>query len=322
MVKMTRGDVNPGNPYPRKALTKKSPGLACGLVLLSILACRFFTVPELAPTPSPTPVPGVDELRFADAETGRRFRSLIGYINDFIDETWRTTSYHMTGNFYESSWCRGAGASPDCQVANSTIDNRDQHIIELYTLFYQDFPKVYGLGFYVHWVPMETGWGASFSFSEGGSTTVGDGWGVGFYNYTTSTGPPEATLTLGWGYSYKIYQTSIDYSPGLPERDDLALYLAGPQAMRDRGLTQIQALATKVKTQINTHQVMTCDWQPYQGGGIPPLCKTRPMTPAEEAAELARAEVYFTDQEQLLRDHYQEMYTAWMTAFPLDQYWP
>jgi hypothetical protein len=46
------------------------------------------------------------------------------------------------------------------------------------------------------------------------------------------------------------------------------------------------------------------------------------MTPAEEAAELTEADVFFLDQEQLLRDNYQEMYTAWMTAFPLDQFWP
>lgn len=314
--------MKPGNPYLKKPLARKAFGLACGLVLLGIFACRFFSAPELAATPSPTPVPGVDELRFKDAETVRRFRSLNGYINNFVDETWRTTSYHMTGNFYESSWCRGAGVGPDCESTSSTIVNRDQHIIEMYTLFYQDFPEVSGLGFYVHWVPMETGWGASFSFSEGGGMTVGDGWGVAFSEYTTSTGQPEATVILGWDYNYKIYETSIDFSPGLPEREDLALYLAGPEAMRDRGLTQIQALAQKVKTEISAHQVMTCDMQPYQGGGIPPLCISRSMTPAEEAAELARADAHFADQEQLLRDHYQEMYTAWMEAFPLDQFWP
>ena len=91
--------------------------------------------------------------------------------------------------------------------------------------------------------------------------------------------------------------------------------------MRDRGLTQIHALAQKVKDEISTHQVMTCDLQPYKGGGIPPECKSRSMTTIEEYAELARAETYFANQEQLLNDHYQDMYAAWMSAFPMNQYW-
>ncbi len=302
-------------------MAKKAPWLACGLALLSILACRFFPTPALA-TPSPTPIPGVDELRFTDAETGRRFRGLNDFITSYIDETWRTTSYQMIGNFYESRWCRGAGAGPDCQLTYSTIDNRDQHVIDLYTLFYQDFPEVTGLGFSAHWVPMGTGWGTSFYFSEGGSSTVGEGWGVVFSEYTASSGQPEATITLGGDYRYKIYDTTIEYSPDLALREDLALYLAGPEAMRDRGLAQIRALADKVKTEVSGHQVMTCDLQPYQGNGIPPLCISRPMTPAEEAVELARADTYFGEQEQPLQDHYREMFTAWMTAFPLDEFWP
>jgi hypothetical protein len=127
---------------------------------------------------------------------------------------------------------------------------------------------------------------------------------------------------LGNDYSYSIFETSINYSPGLPIREDLALYLAGPEAMRDRGLDQVQALADMVKEQVSAHQVPACDPNPYQGGGVNPGCTSRPMTPAEETAELARAAAYFADQEGLLRDQYQEMFTAWMSAFPLDQQWP
>lgn len=314
--------MNPEYRYINKTLSNNSPVLVSSLVLLSMLACRFFSLLEPTPTLTPTPVPGVNELRFTDAETGKRFRSLNGYIKGFVDETWRTTLYHMTGNFYESRWCRGAGVAPDCGSTYSTTDNRDQHVIDLYTLFYNDFPEVTGLGFSASLTPTETGWGASFSFSEGGTTTVGEGWGVTFSEYTAPTGSPAAIVTLGGNYSYKINDTYIDYSPGQPSREDLALYMAGPEAMRDRGLAQIQALAEKVAVEINAHQVPTCDPQPYQGNGIPPACFTRAMTPAEEAAELTEADVFFLDQEQLLRDNYQEMYTAWMTAFPLDQFWP
>ena len=316
--------MNSGYRVLKKVLAKYTPWLACSLALLGILACHIFSpIPDLAPTPTPVPVVSVDELRFTDPETGTRFHSLNDFITDqYVDKTWYTTSYHLTGNFYESSWCRGAGTLPDCQTLYSTIDNRDQHILDLWTLFYQDYPEVTGLGFHTTWVPVAAGWGADFSFSEGGGSTVGEGWQVTFGQYVASTGQPAAELALGSGYSYKIYETNLQYSSSLPVRDDLALYLAGPKAMRDRWLAQIQVLAQRVTTQISAHQVSACDLNPYQGGGINPGCTSRPMTPAEETAELARAEAYFTAQEKLLSDHYQEMYTAWMTAFPLDQHWP
>lgn len=314
--------MNSRNLHFKKTLAKKESVLASSLILVITLACRYFTVPELFHTPSPTPVPGVDELRFSDAETGQRFRSLNSYINNFIDETWRTTSYRMLGNFYQSIWCHGADVGQECQSIYSTIGVRDRHIIELYTLFYNDFPEVTGLGFSARWLPKETGWGASFYFSEGGSSTVGEGWGVDFNEYTSPTGRSAAAVSLGNDYRYKIIETFIEYAADLSVREDLALYLAGPEAMRDRGLIQIQALAEKVRTEIGAHRVPGCDYQLSQEGPLPPLCISRPMTPAEEAVELARVDMYFGEQEQLLQDHYPEMYTAWMTAFPLDQYWP
>ncbi len=314
--------MHPGYLYLKKALAKKTLWLACGLVLLSMLACRSCSIPPIpAATPSPQPTVGVDELRFKDPEAGQQFRSLNACIQDFVDETWRT-SYHLSANYYQLRWCRGEGASPDCQTLDPTSDRRDQHIIELFTKFYQDFPEVIGLGIRAHWVPETTGWKAWFGFFGAGGSEGGEGWGVKFSEYSTSTGRPEVIVELGDEYSYKIIETYIKFSTDLPTREDLALHLAGPEAMRDRGQAQIRILSQLVETEISTHQVMACDWDPYQGGGIPPMCTPRPMDPAEEATELARAEAYFADQDQLLRDHYQDMYAAWMKAFPLDQCWP
>jgi hypothetical protein len=307
-----------------KILTKIEIRLVCGLVLLSILACS----PTLfIPAPTPTqPIASVTELQFKDSKTGRRFRALNSCIKNIVDDSWHTVPYQLMGNFYTSSWCSGAGARSDCQIMDSILGKRNQHIIRLNTLFYsQDFPDVFGLGFQALWVPKTTGWGALFSFSEGGGSVMGDGWGVTFPEYTTPAGDPISTVDLGWNYSYTIYgpnRTSFDYSSDLSLRDDLALYLSSPEAMRDRGLEHIQALAQKVDMALNTHQVITCDLGPYLGKGVPPACTPRPLTPVEESAELTRADAYFVNQEQLLRDHYQEMYTAWIMAFPLDRCWP
>jgi len=92
--------------------------------------------------------------------------------------------------------------------------------------------------------------------------------------------------------------------------------------MRDRGLAQNQALEQKVITAIPSNQITTCDHGPYQGDGIPPQCTPRPLTPEEEEEELELAEVYFAEQDQLLRNHHREMYEAWMMTFPFNECWP
>ena len=307
-------------------MAKIKIGLACSLMLLSMLACYSNLFVPPAPSPTPQPVVSVDELRFKDSETGRRFRALDRCVRDIVDNSWQTTSYQLGGNFYRSHWCRGTGARYDCQIASSTLDNRDQHVIELSTLFYiQTYPEVFGLEFQLLWVPKSTGWGVSYYFAESGGRVVGEGWGVTFSKYVTPTGHPEATVNLGWNYGYTILgpnRTTFEYPSDLPMREDLALYLSAPDAMRDRGLAQMHALAQKVITAINVHQVSTCDLGPYLGNGVSPACTPRPLTANEEADELARAKAYFAEQDQLLRDHYQEMYATWMTAFPFDRCWP
>jgi hypothetical protein len=303
-------------------MAKIKIGLACSLVLLSMLACYSDLFAPPVPSPTPQPVLSVDELQFKDPETGDRFHTLNRCIQDLVDDSWQTTSPRLLGNYYRLLWCRGSGTRDECQTA----DNRDQHSIELNTLFYQQtYPEVFGLVFHSLWVPESTGWGASYSFAESGESMFGGGWSVTFSKYVTPSGPPEAIVDLGWDYSYTIFgpeRTTFKSSSDLPLREDLALYLSSPEEMRDRGLAQSQVLAQKVRTAINAHQVNTCDQGPYLGKGIPPACTIRPLTPEEEAVELARANAYFAAQELLLRTDYQGMYAAWMKAFPFDQCWP
>jgi hypothetical protein len=317
--------------------------LACSLLALGLLACQWF-VPAPNATPSAHPLPGVDELRFEDPQTGQRFRQLNACIRDLADASWRTTDYRLLGNFYQSNWCTGSGAGPSCEIANGTMDARDQHILVLNTLMYDPDRPAFGLGLQALWVPKSSGWRAAFWFAEGGQTVIGDGWHLSLSQLTEPSGPPAATVELGLDYSYHIYgaprmifdgtasptplptyaadQVTFEVAPDLPLRDDLALYLASPEGMRARGLAKIRLLAHIVDSGLTTHQVMTCDKGPYTGGGIPPACTPRPLTAAEEASELARAQAYFTQAENLLQVNYRDMYAAWMTAFPFNKCWP
>jgi hypothetical protein len=297
--------------------------LAAGAMVFSILACRFFSPPG---TSTPQTIVPVHDLRFTDVKTGERFSTLDGCIQNMAGPSWRTTSYRLLGNFYQSDWCKGAGARDDCQIASGTIDQRDQHDLSLYTLFYsQDYPQVFGLGLQALWVPKATGWGASFYFAEQGQSIVGEGWSATFSEYNSPSGPADSRVDLGWKIGYTIHgphETTFEQASDLPLREDLAAYLASPENLRDLGLKQIQALATQVDEAIRSHQVQACDQGPYQGNGIPPACTLRPMTAAEEATERDKARAYFESEENSLREHYQEIYNAWMTAFPLNQCWP
>lgn len=304
-----------------KILKKTGPVFA--LFIASLIACRFFQQPVTATPQQPV---NVNQLKFTDADTDRRFKALDACIRQMAGPAWKGGQYDLIGNFYQADWCTGKGASADCQITQGTIDQRDQHNIELYSLFYaQDYPQVFGLGLQARQVPASTGWGANFYFSEKGGGIVGEGWGVTFRQYLTSSQPADALVDIGSTYEYIIYgpnQVNFTQLSDLPLREDLARYLAGPTQMRDLALAKLEALSQKVNEALRNHQVQACDQGPYQGNGIPPACSLRPMTAIEEATELQKAAAWFEQREQLLRVNYAEMYSAWMQAFPLNQCWP
>lgn len=287
------------------------------------LACRFgLPALQTTPTATPQPVPRLDQLIFDDPATEARFKALDQCTNEMMDANWRTSSYQLIGNFYESKWCAGSGARQDCQIAASTQDNRDQRAISLSTLFYYDsLPNVFGLNFNSFWVPPTTGWGALFYFSEQGGNIVGEGWGVTFRNYTEAAGEAKDSISLGSRYQYEIIPTTIEVTADASPRDDLANYLKSAEAMRDAGLKQLQALADKVIGSLQNHQITGCDYAPYQGNGIPPACTPRRMTVEEESAEIQKARAYFDTQTRLLSGNYKDMYAAWMQSFPFDACW-
>jgi hypothetical protein len=180
-------------------------------------------------------------------------------------------------------------ARRDCVLAGSSADHRDQHIVELDTLFY-DWPHVFGLEVSARWVPPAPGWGAHFNFSEDGQSVLGEGFGLDFSFYAAPAGAPQSQLHLGSSYSYPIYETQVQYLSSQPLREDLAGYIASPEAMRERGLEQMEAALKKVEDKLRLHQVTRCEYGPYKGNGIPPVCNSRPLTPTEEQAALSMSE--------------------------------
>jgi hypothetical protein len=313
--------------YGIKTMKSLLPQFAVSRVIFSLLlailcvGCKKDLLSSLR-IPTETPAIRIDQLQFESTITKQQYSSLSQCIDNLVDTNWKTLPYEIYGNFVRSSWCRGTGTGTDCQIGGST-DRHDQHIFRLFTFTYQQsFPAVFGLGFEALWAPADAGWCAHFTFSENGKGILADHWGVIFKKYGLPSEPIETTIHIWSYYQYTILETQVFHSSGLPLRDDLALYLETPEAMRNRFLEHIQALAQKVETAINTHSVETCDYGPYLGDGIPPECTLRPLAVEEEEEELIKANEYFSDQERIMNDNYREMYGVWMKAFPMDQCWP
>ena len=294
-----------------------------GCLALTGLLLGCSVIQGLGSSARPTPIPyagSLDGLQFSSAEAERRVKELDRCMRDMAGPGWTYMSYQPLGNFYEARWCSGAGARRDCVLAASSADNRDQHVVELDTLFY-DLPQVFGLEVSARWVPPAQGWGAHFYFSEGGQSVLGEGFGLDFSFYAAPTGAPQSRLHLGSSYSYPIYEMQVNYLSSQPLREDLASYIASPEAMRERGLEQMDAVLNQVEDKLRLHQVTRCEYGPYKGDGIPPVCNPRPLTPTEEQASLATARADWANQKQLLNDNYRELYATLLKAFPLDRCW-
>jgi hypothetical protein len=241
-------------------------------------------------------------------------------IREHIDSDWRHLDYAPVGNFYRARWCRGSGASPDCRFAGGNASDRDQNQVELGTL-HHDLPQVFGLTLNARWVPPAAGWGSTFWYASGGKSILGEGFGISFHRFDEPGGEPHLQLDLGDTVAYQVQQTTVRLRSTASLEADLASYLEGPEALRDRGLERSAALAAEVEATIAEHGAETCDYGPYRGDGIPPECLRRPLTAAEEALAAAAAREHFAAQQTALRDHHRELWAALLQAFPLDRCW-
>jgi len=274
--------------------------------------------PPAAPRPAPEPaVRGLAELRFQTAAHGDRLRSLDACIRRTRSD-WRHIPYQEIGNFFSAKWCAGAGARDDCQWAAGSADQRDQHVVELHTLFHR-LPDAFGVGLLAATVPASTGWGAQITFVEGAKGIEGESLHLDLRRYDAADGPPALAVHLGSTLAYKVHETEIIAPGNLPPREVLAQLTSSPEAMRDRGLAHLDTLAVRVEGAIAAGIPTICQRGPYQGNGIPPACNPRPLTAAETRAARAAADAHLREQKAALTGAYREMHAALLAAFPLDR---
>lgn len=268
------------------------------------------------------PVSGtLQDLNFAPPELGERINRLDACINNYAaGSEWRYIPYQTLGNLYEARWCSGEASRLDCTASSGTLIQPGQRRITLYTLRY-NFPDMFGLGFQALLAPEDRNWTITVSYAEGGRSIVGEGFGINYNQFVPGSSEPDATISLGSTYTYTVDQIQLIQESSRPAREELAVYLASPESLRQRGVEQLRALENKVLSAINNHQLTGCDWTKYKNDGIPPQCIPRPMTTAEEEAAAAQVIAYFQEQTNILEQHSQEIHAALLQAFPFESCW-
>lgn len=249
--------------------------------------------------------------------TGPLLHALDGAIRAMPGGAWKHHDYRRGGNFFEAKWCRGTGARADCQIAGSTEHDRDQHAVALYALHYdRDWPRVFGLGFSALRTPAGPGVGTSVWLSLEGQRIVGEGAGVQFSRYGDAK-EPTFTFSLGTGQGWQIEETHVPAPPTGSPRAVLARLLASPEALMSEGKAQLDAREAAALAVLDAQTAQKCEYGPYTGGGIPPVCTPRPLTPAEAAAERTRAQTHFAEARRWLASDGPALYAALAATAPI-----
>ncbi|MEZ4475034.1 MAG: hypothetical protein R3F60_30430 [bacterium] len=252
------------------------------------------------------------------AEVATLLRALEAGLESLDGGFAHGTPWTQVGNFYQRRWCRGAGARDDCQIASGTADLRDQHAVELYTLFYdQDWPRTFGIGLNALRVPAGPGLGVSVWLSEGGQRIVGTGSGVTLRWYPAPTGAADVEVSVGSEASYRIGETTLRVAAAGTPLAVLRRLMVSPAALRDEGRTQLAALAAEVDRALKAGEVQRCEYGPYHGDGIPPVCTPRPLTAAEQEAERATFKAWLAARLALLEARAEDAWKLAMMTVPV-----
>lgn len=302
-----------------KKLPKNAKTAAVGLIALLLLLLFILFYPGNSNNGGQAIASGpLSGLHFESAAEGQRLAALDSCINDFT-RGWKSVGYEDIGNFYEKKWCTGSGSDAECVVSASNQYAANQRAIALTTLHYGDEQAYFGEGFDVLMVP-EKGWGAYFSFDENGGSIEGEGFHF-IFDYYNGSFEPQEKVYFGSSNSYGIYEKDVFYGSNLPMREDVDGYLSSPESMRDKALAQLDALSGNVQEYLASADASRCEYGPYLGRGIPPVCNPRALNESERAEQKKSAQDYFARQKGLIESNYNEMYGALMDAFPFKKCW-
>jgi hypothetical protein len=248
------------------------------------------------------------------------------------EKGWKHRGYTQGGNFVTAVWALGAGYDNDCRLSRDPKHQVGIHRMEVDTIVVGD--KAKSAAFAIERVDASPqAWSVLCNYRDATEQGVtGAGWSANLFQWDAAKQhthipfrPYEQTsarIDLGPRYGYEVQDTSVLMATPLSYEENFLLYLKSPESLRQTYLTAHDELLQKVEMTITSHQARKRVFGEYAGDGRPPPSHTEPLSPAEEAAELAKARQHFARLRQLMKDEHVAIHVALRKAFPFEKCWP
>ena len=245
---------------------------------------------------------------------------------------WKHREYTQGGNFISAVWVLGEGYDDECRASREPQHQVGTRKIEVDTIVVGDKAKSAAITLErVDASPEE--WSVLCHYREATEQGVtGAGWGATLFKWDTQKQkshvpfrPYEQTTVkfhLGPRYSYQVENTPVEVISELPQEQDFLQYLASPKSLRDTFLQANHKLLKKVEETISSHKAEKRIFGEYKGDGRPPPTSVKPLTAAEETAELAKARKHFVELDTIVKDGYVAIHAALRKSFPFEKCWP
>lgn len=322
-------------------LTIRALCLRAFMALVLFGACLAVSCSSSHPGSNPAGVPvsadktiDVAALAFDTPELKDHFQLFDRTARELAaaEKGWKHREYTLGGNFVSAVWVLGEGYDDECRSSRDPQHQVGTRKVEVDTIVVGDKAKSAAITLErVDASPQE--WSVFCHYREATEQGVtGAGWGAVLFKWDAQKQksyapfrPHEQTtvkLHLGPSYRYQVENTPVEVFSELPQERDFLRYLASPESLRDAYLQANDKLLKKIEETISSHKADKRIFGEYKGDGKPPPTSVKPLTPAEEAAELAKASKHFAELDKIMIDEHVAIHAALRKAFPFEKCWP
>ncbi|MGI8982611.1 MAG: hypothetical protein ACR2FY_25545 [Pirellulaceae bacterium] len=281
-----------------------------------------------------TPTVDVAALDFDTPELKDRFQLFDRAARELAaaETDWKHHEYTVGSNFVTAVWAQGAGYDEECRLSREPQHQVGTRKVEVDTIVVGDKAKSAAITIErVDASPQQ--WSVFCHYREATEQAVtGAGWGVTLFKWDAQKQksyipfrPYEQTtsrIQLGPRYTYQVENTPVEVFSELSQEQDFLRYLESPESLRDAYLEASDKLLKKIEEIIATHQAEKRIFGEYKGDGRPPPTSVKPLTSAEEAAELAKARKHFAELDEIMNKDRVAIHAALRRAFPFEKCWP